>query len=422
MCGIVGYNGKGKDTLRILIDGLKALEYRGYDSAGVAYKNNEINIVKSVGKINELEQKIVQNKKQEENNIKTDEIQKEEKIQEEPIIKKVQDSQEIQQIKQEEKLEEEKKQEEFKNLRFYEELELKNIERETEKTINKSDNEMKKDEFEDKDYDGMIEQIDKMLYDIEMTYIKYEGRLTEKQLSKLRKEENELRKSKEFIQNQKTNDYEVEHRALEQPIFQSELDGLQAHLKELHKENETEVSEHFLTRMEKFEGLTREQVAIVDKRILMNRFRKASIALEISSLLALPFIRNKFFLQFTAGLIVDNHFNFINGVFNRKLKEQDPVDLDSIKKGQDALNGALDITYKNIIELDYLEQRALAKYPELSYDPKFISQTTNLRNKLNKKYNKLMKKNELMEKHYGKTKKQTKILKFKKRKENEEAA
>ena len=31
MCGIVGYNGKDKNTLRILIDGLKDLEYRGYD-------------------------------------------------------------------------------------------------------------------------------------------------------------------------------------------------------------------------------------------------------------------------------------------------------------------------------------------------------------------------------------------------------
>lgn len=58
MCGIVGYNGKDKNTLRILIDGLKALEYRGYDSAGIAYKNDEINIIKSVGKINELENKI----------------------------------------------------------------------------------------------------------------------------------------------------------------------------------------------------------------------------------------------------------------------------------------------------------------------------------------------------------------------------
>ena len=58
MCGIVGYNGKDKNTLRILIDGLKALEYRGYDSAGIAYKNDEINIIKSVRKINELENKI----------------------------------------------------------------------------------------------------------------------------------------------------------------------------------------------------------------------------------------------------------------------------------------------------------------------------------------------------------------------------
>ncbi len=58
MCGIVGYNGKDKNTLHVLIDGLKALEYRGYDSAGIAYKNNGINIIKSVGKIDELEKKV----------------------------------------------------------------------------------------------------------------------------------------------------------------------------------------------------------------------------------------------------------------------------------------------------------------------------------------------------------------------------
>lgn len=58
MCGIVGYNGKDKNTLRILIDGLKALEYRGYDSSGIAYKSDKLNIVKSVGKISELEKKI----------------------------------------------------------------------------------------------------------------------------------------------------------------------------------------------------------------------------------------------------------------------------------------------------------------------------------------------------------------------------
>lgn len=56
MCGIVGYIGK-RNSLRIIFDGLKRLEYRGYDSAGVAVinDNNEINFYKKAGKVKELE-------------------------------------------------------------------------------------------------------------------------------------------------------------------------------------------------------------------------------------------------------------------------------------------------------------------------------------------------------------------------------
>ncbi len=54
MCGIVGYIGT-KDAYPILINGLKRLEYRGYDSAGVAVFNGKINLYKHKGKINELE-------------------------------------------------------------------------------------------------------------------------------------------------------------------------------------------------------------------------------------------------------------------------------------------------------------------------------------------------------------------------------
>ncbi len=58
MCGIVGYYGN-KDCVPILISGLKRLEYRGYDSAGVAVMNDGVmHHVKRAGKVRELEQTI----------------------------------------------------------------------------------------------------------------------------------------------------------------------------------------------------------------------------------------------------------------------------------------------------------------------------------------------------------------------------
>ena len=58
MCGIVGYIGK-QNTSEILIDGLRELEYRGYDSAGIAIlKNDKFEIFKAVGKIKNLSEKL----------------------------------------------------------------------------------------------------------------------------------------------------------------------------------------------------------------------------------------------------------------------------------------------------------------------------------------------------------------------------
>ena len=54
MCGIVGYIGE-KDAYPILINGLKRLEYRGYDSAGIALINGETRTYKTKGKVSDLE-------------------------------------------------------------------------------------------------------------------------------------------------------------------------------------------------------------------------------------------------------------------------------------------------------------------------------------------------------------------------------
>ena len=55
MCGIVGYVGS-KDSIPVLLRGLKRLEYRGYDSAGVAVLHeNNLHFIKKAGKVSSLQ-------------------------------------------------------------------------------------------------------------------------------------------------------------------------------------------------------------------------------------------------------------------------------------------------------------------------------------------------------------------------------
>ncbi len=58
MCGIVGGTSE-RNILPILVEGLKRLEYRGYDSAGVAFKKNKtISVIKNIGRVNQLAKKL----------------------------------------------------------------------------------------------------------------------------------------------------------------------------------------------------------------------------------------------------------------------------------------------------------------------------------------------------------------------------
>lgn len=57
MCGIIGYNGF-RDANQVLIDCLKRLEYRGYDSAGISVLDKKLQVYKEVGEISKLEKEI----------------------------------------------------------------------------------------------------------------------------------------------------------------------------------------------------------------------------------------------------------------------------------------------------------------------------------------------------------------------------
>ncbi|MDJ0789880.1 MAG: glutamine--fructose-6-phosphate aminotransferase, partial [Myxococcota bacterium] len=55
MCGIVGYVGEREDVQEILLDGLRKLEYRGYDSAGLAMLGSSgLRVERALGKLNVL--------------------------------------------------------------------------------------------------------------------------------------------------------------------------------------------------------------------------------------------------------------------------------------------------------------------------------------------------------------------------------
>ncbi|KJU84387.1 glucosamine--fructose-6-phosphate aminotransferase [Candidatus Magnetobacterium bavaricum] len=59
MCGIIGYTGNN-NAIELILDGLKKLEYRGYDSAGIAFMDDSagLNVVRCKGKISELVNKL----------------------------------------------------------------------------------------------------------------------------------------------------------------------------------------------------------------------------------------------------------------------------------------------------------------------------------------------------------------------------
>ena len=300
--------------------------------------------------------------------------------------------------------------------------ELDRIVRKSDEISTEAINETKKEELEDKDYEKYEKLIDSLLYDIEMYIIKNEDTISQKETEKLNKTKEKLKNLKNRMANQKEQDIENEKKELEAELTENEIKGIQEEIKSLHLDHQEEANELVIENLIKLENQNDEKLAEIEQELIKSKLKKAAKAAEIPSILALPFIRHKYFFFFTIGLFINNHFNFLNAIFKRKTIKYEPIDLSEIKNGYDALEKASDMTYKNIVYLDYLESEALKKYPNLEYDFEFKQYIHRLRTKLNNNYEKLQRKQKMINKYIKKVNKKNKVFKKYKLIKNNKAA
>ena len=271
--------------------------------------------------------------------------------------------------------------------------------------------ELTKEEFEDKDYDKLIIEIDILLKEI--TNLKQKP-LTEESKQKLIQQESKLNQVKKELEIKKGEDLKKEENLLQEAILDQELFRLEEELKKLHLENQIDLNEKNIQKAEDLEFLSKEQVSKIEKELIKLKIKKACKTLELPSILLLPFIRNKYFFYFTAGLFVSNHLNFLNLILRHKTSNFTKPELEEIRRGNDALNESLNLTNNNIAYLSYLENDILTKYPELSYDEEYLIYINRLKYNLIKNQEKLLKKKKMIEKYNLKY--QVKVRKLKNKK------
>ena len=249
-----------------------------------------------------------------------------------------------------------------------------------------------------------------------------ESKLTKSQLEQLKKEKEKLELTKEKINKQRDLDIEVERKEIEFDIQQKELKGLRDSLAQMELENKLRMNELLINKLEDLELMSDARARDIEKQLLKLKLRQACRALSIPSLVALPFIRNKYFFFFTIGLFVNRNLSFIGDVFRRHTREIQEEELNNLVTGKDALNGAINTMRENIDYLNVLEEQAMIRYPELLKDSEYLLYLNSLKHKLNANYQRLTRRQNTIDKLIVRSKKNIKVLKRKKNKYYKNAA
>ncbi len=269
------------------------------------------------------------------------------------------------------------------------------------------DEEVKKQEFEDKNYDLIQKQLDYLLNEINKLKLK---NLNPIQKEKLVIQENKVLALRNNLLVQKQKDISLEQNLLDASILIDDLNSLEEHLQKLHIEDKLDLQEYMLKSLEELDNLTIDKAKKIEKELLKIKLKKALHSLEIPTLLSLPFIRNKYFMFFSGGLLVNRHLKFFDAILKRKSVDFEPEDISQIKSGSVALESSLFMFQQNIQYLNYLESEAFKKYPELKYDVDYLINLNSLKSKLLKQQERLLKKEKMIKKHNLKLKKKIRKL------------
>ena len=183
-----------------------------------------------------------------------------------------------------------------------------------------------------------------------------------------------------------------------------------------------ELNNKLLGKLDKLDNVSQEQMAAIEKEIVKNRLREAYRHATITSMIAFPFVRTKFFFYFTAGMMVKTFLMQIEHVFNRRRDRLTTPDIIELRNGENALDEAINVKNDNISELNYLTMDTLNKYPELEYDSEYIQYVNGLKQRLNQNYDKLTRKRHIIDRTIHRSKKDIKILKKIRKKEMDKAA
>ncbi len=282
--------------------------------------------------------------------------------------------------------------------------------------------EMDKEDIEEKDYEKVEKEIDKILEEIDSATFKYKDRLSETQQAKLDAQKSKLKKTKYSIDTQKKVDIDNERKHLEEIIMESEKLALKEEIDKLNMKHQMDLNDHLLEKVEDLNNKTQEQVAKIEKALIKKKLKDAYRTATISSMIALPFVRTKYFFYFTAGMMVKTFFLQLHSVLHRKSDKLSLPDISALKNGENALNEAINVTEENIETLNYLTQQTLSKYPELQFDREYRRYISGLTNRLNNNYDKLNKKKKAVSTILTRSKKDTLILKKVRKYEEDKAA